>query len=121
TAAFGDLLTSAHRRFVKDSPTSLTIEDRITPSKKTEEVTWQLLTTADVILQPDGAVLRQDGKELRIENLSHPKLQFSVISLDPAPLELDRQIKGLKRIELRVPGWTMDAAGETLRIRLSEN
>ena len=121
TAAFGDLLTAAHRRFVKDSPTSLLIEDRITPSDKTEEVTWQLMTTADVVLQPNGVLLQQDGQSLRIENLSHPKLQFSVISLDPAPLELDRQIKGLKRIELRIPRWTMGTTEETLRIRLSEN
>src|SRR5690606_11472384 len=62
TAAFGDLLTAAHRRFVKDSPTSLLIEDRITPSDKTEEVTWQLMTTADVTLQPTGVILQQDGK-----------------------------------------------------------
>jgi Heparinase II/III-like protein. len=119
TAAFGDLLASAHRRFVKDSPTSLLIEDQISPSEKTEEVTWQLLTTADVTIQPDGALLQQDGKSLRIENLSHPDLRFSVISLDPAPLALDRQIKGLKRIELRIPRWTMTQSEETIRIRLS--
>jgi len=120
TAAFGDLLASAQRRFVKDSPTSLLIEDQISPSDKTEEVTWQLMTTADVIIQPDGALLRQDGKSLRIENLSHPELRFSVVSLDPALLALDRQIKGLKRIELRIPRWTMKQATETIRIRLAE-
>ena len=119
TAAFGDLLTSAHRRFVKESPTSLLIEDRIIPSEKTEEVTWQLMTTADVTIQPNGAMLQQDGKSLLIENLSHPDIQFSVISLDPAPLALDRQIKGLKRIELRIPRWTMTQSEETLRVRLS--
>ncbi|MGK6350385.1 heparinase II/III domain-containing protein [Parapedobacter sp. DT-150] len=119
SAAFGDLLTAARRRFVKDSPTSLTIEDEIVASEKTEEVTWQLLTTADVVLQPDGALLRQDGKELRIENISHPQLRFSVISLDPAPLQLDRHIKGLKRIELRIPRSTMADGAETLKIRLA--
>lgn len=119
TAAFGDLLTSARRRFVKDSPTSLLIEDQISPSEKTEEVTWQLMTTADVIIQPDGALLQQHGKSLRIENLSHSQLRLSVVSLDPAPLALDRQIKGLKRIELRIPRWTMKADTETIRIRLA--
>ncbi|MGV3761500.1 heparinase II/III domain-containing protein [Parapedobacter sp.] len=119
SAAFGDLLASAQRRFVKDSPTSLLIEDEISPSEKTEEVVWQLMTTADVVIQPDGALLRQDGKSLRVENLSHPGLRFSVVSLDPAPLALDRQIKGLKRIELRIPRWTMKQASETIRIRLA--
>lgn len=119
TAAFGDLLASAQRRFVKDSPTSLLIEDQISPAEKTEEVTWQLITTADVVIQPGGALLKKDGKSLRIENLSHPELRFSVISLDPAPLALDRRIKGLKRIELRVPRWTMKQTTETIRIRLA--
>lgn len=119
TAAFGDLLSSVKRRFVKDSQTSLLIEDRFSPSDKTEEVTWQLLTTADITLQPNGAVLHQDGKELRIENLSHPQLRFSVVSLDPAPLALDRQIKGLKRIELRIPRWTMGDEEQLLKIRLA--
>lgn len=119
TAAFGDLLASAQRRFVKDSPTSLLIEDQISPAEKTEEVTWQLITTADVVIQPGGALLKKDGKSLRIENLSHPQLRFSVISLDPAPLALDRRIKGLKRIELRVPRWTMKQTTETIRIRLA--
>ncbi|MEC3879965.1 heparinase II/III domain-containing protein [Parapedobacter sp. 10938] len=118
SAAFGDLLGSAQRRFVKDGTTSLLIEDKISPSEKTEEVTWQLMTTADVVIQPDGALLTKDGKSLRIENLSHPGLRFSVVSLDPAPLALDRQIKGLKRIELRIPRWTMKHASETIRIRL---
>ncbi|SKB70912.1 Heparinase II/III-like protein [Parapedobacter luteus] len=118
TAAFGDLLTSAHRRFIKDSPASLTIEDKIVPSEKTTEITWQLMTTADIILQPDGMLLRQAGKELRIQNLSHPHLRFSVVSLDPAPLELDRHIPGLKRIELRIPGWTIATDSETIKIRL---
>lgn len=119
TAAFGDLINSAQRRFVKDSPTSLLIEDHISPSDKTEEVTWQLMTTADVVIQPGGALLKQGGKSLRIENLSHPGFRFSVISLDPAPLAADRQIKGLKRIELRIPCWTMERATETVRIRLN--
>lgn len=118
TPAFRGLLTSAQRRFVKDGPTSLLIEDQISPSDETEEVTWQLMTTADVVIQHDGALMIQDGKSLRIENLSHPGLRFSVISLDPAPLALDRQIKGLKRIELRIPRWTMQQAVETIRIRL---
>ena len=76
------------------------------------------MTTADVVIQPGGALLNQDGKSLRIENLSHPGIRFSVVSLDPAPLALDRQIKGLKRVELRIPRWTMEQATETIRIRL---
>ena len=36
------------------------------------------------------------------------------------PLAYRWQIKGLKRIELRIPRWTMKQATETIRIRLAE-
>lgn len=119
TAAFGDLLKSARRRFVKDSPVSLLIEDDIEVSEKTRMVTWQLMTTADVEIVKGGAILKKDGKELRLENLSHPDFAVSVISLDPAPLKLDRQIDGLKRLEIRIPAWTFENSGGTIRVRLS--
>jgi hypothetical protein len=43
----------------------------------------------------------------------------SVISLDPAPLELDRQIEGLKRLEIRIPAWTVEGEKTNIRVRLS--
>jgi hypothetical protein len=79
------------------------------------------MTTADIELTKDGAILRQDNKSLKIENLSHPGLSMSVISLDPAPLKLDRQITGLKRIELRIPAWTIENNKTSIRVRLAEN
>ncbi|HMQ62225.1 MAG TPA: heparinase II/III family protein, partial [Flavilitoribacter sp.] len=108
TAVFGDDLKSIERRFVKDSGSSLLIEDEIQINENTRSVTWQLMTTADVEIVKGGAILKQDGKLLRLENLSHPDMTVSVISLDPAPLKLDRQIKGLKRIELRFPAYLFE-------------
>ncbi|WP_339704579.1 heparinase II/III family protein [uncultured Kriegella sp.] len=119
SAAFEGQLKSARRRFVKDSPTSLLIEDTLEASDSTRLVTWQLLTVADVELVKGGAILRQDGKQLKLENLSHPEISASVVSLDPAPLELDRQIENLKRIELRIPAYIMNDRKTTIRVRLS--
>ena len=79
------------------------------------------MTTADVEITDGGAVLHQDGKKLKIENFTHPELTFSVVSLYPAPMKLDRQIKGLKRIELRIPAWTCENGKDHIRIRLSGN
>lgn len=121
TPAFHGLLKSAQRKFRKDSPVSLTVEDMIEASDSAKLITWQLITTADVELTKEGAILRQDNKSLKIENLSHPGLSMSVVSLDPAPLKLDRQIAGLKRIELRIPAWTIENNKTSIRIRLSEN
>jgi hypothetical protein len=120
TATFGSLLKSAKRRFMKDTPVSLTIEDELETSPETKLVTWQLMTTADVELTDDGAILKQNGKTLKLENHSHPGFMFSVISLDPAPMQLDRQIKGLKRIELRIPAWTFENGKDTIKIRLTK-
>jgi len=112
-------VASASRRFVKDSPTSLVIEDDIGLSEETKLITWQLMTTADVEIVNGGAKLKQDGKELKLENLSHPDLAVSIVSLYPAPLELDRQIKGLKRVEIRIPAWIVEGNNCHIRVRLS--
>lgn len=121
TEVFGDKLESATRRFLKEDDRSILIEDKLALSDATEQITWQLMTTADVEVTEDGAVLTQDGKQLTLENLSHPDLRVSVISLDPPPLQLDRRIEGLKRIEIRIPAYALSEKEATLRVRLSGN
>lgn len=121
SALYGENMKRAVRTFTKDGPASVTIEDQFETSDKTQMITWQLLTTADVEFVPGGAILRQDGKSLKLENMTHPGLQLSLVSLYPAPLELDRQMEGLKRIEIRIPAWTLENGKGTLKVRLSEN
>ena len=121
TPVYGDKLKSAKRTFLKDSPVSVVIEDNIETNEKTQSVTWQMLTQADVEFVKGGAVLKQNGKTLKLENLSHPELQLSVVSLYPAPLQLDRQLDGLKRIEIRIPAWTVKEGKTNIKVRLSEN
>lgn len=116
---FEGQLKSAKRKFVKDSPTSLVIEDNIEISEETKLITWQLMTTADIEIVEGGAILKQAGKELKLENLSHPELALTIVSLYPAPLELDRQIEGLKRIEIRIPAWTVEGDKTKIKVRLS--
>lgn len=118
SAVFGDRLESASRQFVKESNRSLLINDLIKTNDLTKSITWQLITTADVEIVKGGAILRQDGRELKLENLSHPELTVSVISLDPAPLELDRQIADLKRIEIRIPAYLFSQKKGEISVRL---
>ncbi|MCF8380390.1 MAG: heparinase II/III-family protein [Bacteroidales bacterium] len=119
TALYGENLKSATRKFTKDSPNSILIDDQIEISEKTELICWQLMTTADIELIEGGAVLSQDGKKLRLENLSHPELGISVVSLYPAPLEIDRQIEGLKRLEIRLPVSLIDGNSAEINVRIS--
>lgn len=115
---FGGLLKSATRRFAKEDNHSLLIEDRFQLSDSTKNITWQLITTADVEIVKGGAILRQGGKQLRLENVSHPELNVSIISLDPPPLALDRKIEGLKRIEIRLPAYLFPKKKGVLTVRL---
>ena len=117
--AFRGQLKSAQRKFVKEGGNSLVIEDKIELSDETSLITWQMLTTASVDIVDGGAVLRQEGRMLKLENLSHPDIMVSVVSLYPAPLKLDRQIVNLKRIEIRIPAWTIGKGEEIIKVRLS--
>jgi hypothetical protein len=119
TALYGENLQMASRRFVKENDHSLLIEDRFSTTKSTQNIVWQMMTTADVEITRGGAVLRQEGKSLKLENLGHPELSLSVISLDPPPFYLDRQIKGLKRLEIRLPAYLISDGKGTFSVRLS--
>jgi hypothetical protein len=119
SGVFGGLLEGVTRRFLKEDNHSILIEDKFQLTDSTQHITWQLMTTADVQFVPGGAILTQGGKQLKLENLSHPELDVSIISLDPPPLELDRKIEGLKRIEIRMPAYLFPQKEGHLTVRLS--
>ena len=108
SATFGGTQNQVMRRFVKPNNHSLLIEDSFEIVDSIKVITWQLMTTADVELVKGGAILHQDGKKLNMKIQSHPDMSVSVISLDPPPLELDRKIDGLKRIEVRLPAYLFE-------------
>jgi len=119
TPLYGDNLKSITRRFVKESNRSVLIEDKFAVSKSTQHIVWQMMTTADVEIVKGGAILRQDGKELKLDNLANPELQVSVIQLDPPPLQLDLKIDRLKRIEIRMPAYLVKSGEGSFKVRLS--
>ena len=119
TAIYGVNLKNATRRFVKEDNRSILIEDQFTVTKSTQSITWQMMTTADVEIVKGGAILRQNGKELKLDNLDHPELTLTVISLDPPPFYLDRKIVGLKRLEIRLPAYLLKSGDGTFKVRLS--
>ena len=109
----------ASRRFIKDSATSIVIEDALELSDNTQLITWQLMTTAHVEIVKGGAILTHDNKTLNLENLSHPETTVSIVSLDPPPLKLDRRIRGLKRLEIRIPASAVRGSKTNIKVRLS--
>jgi hypothetical protein len=119
TPLYGNKLTSLKRRFVKESNRSVLIEDQFEINDSTKTITWGLMTQAEVQPTKTGALLKQDGKNLRLEIISSPGLSVSVISLDPPPLKIDKTIENLKRIEIRIPAWTFENRAGEIKVRLS--
>ena len=125
TPVFEGVLKSSKRKFTKESPTSLLIDDLIEINESTETITWQLITTFDIEVTGEGATISKPEyssitpqKKLFVENISHPNISMKVISLDPPPLELDRRIEGLKRLELNIPTAKIDAEELEIKVRL---
>jgi hypothetical protein len=107
------------RRFQKENNRSFIVEDQIKTNELTKNINWGLITVADVLLTKNGAIFKQDGKELSLEILEPAELGFSVISLDPPPMGIDKTIEGLKRIELRIPAWLAENDEINIKVRIS--
>lgn len=112
-------LKSAQRRFLKDTDHSIIIEDNIVLEDSTKTITWAMMTTAEVVPTDDGALLKQDGKELYLKISSPDDVRISTIMMDPAPMKLDRQIPGLRRIEIRMPAYIFEGGKGTIKVRLT--
>lgn len=115
---FQGRLKSAFRRFTKDGERSLLVEDMIRPEETTKLVTWQFVTQADVEIVDGGALLKQNGRMLKLFHPSHPDKKFSIVSLDPPPHKLDKRLKNFKRIELRIPVLYQQTGGADVRIQI---
>ena len=57
TPVFEGVLKSSKRKFTKESPTSLLIDDLIKINESTETITWQLITTFDIEVTGEGATI----------------------------------------------------------------
>ena len=97
------------------------VKDEIEANEETESVTWQFITQAEVQIVNGGAILKQDGQKLRMKNLSHPNIKFTIVSLNPPPHKLDKYMENLKRIELRIPVSKHEDNGTfDIKIQLAE-
>jgi len=119
TDIFRGHIKSAQRKFTKDTNHSINIEDQLVLGDSTKLITWAIMTTAEVLPSADGAVLKQDGKQLNLKILSPGNVRVSVIMMDPPPMKLDKRIENLKRVEIRVPAYLFTDGKGTIRVRLS--
>jgi hypothetical protein len=119
TDLYNGNIESLTRRMVKESENSILIEDNFEVNDSTRMITWGLMTMADVQQTKDGALLTQEGKELKLTILSPENVSISIISLDPAPMEIDKQIENFKRIEIQYPVYLAQDGKGKIQVRLS--
>jgi hypothetical protein len=119
TEVFKGHLESAIRKFTKDSNHSIVIEDQLVLNDSTKSLTWALMTQAEVIPTTDGAILKQDGKQLNLKIMSPSNIRVSILMMDPPPMKLDKLITNLKRIEIRVPAYVFADKKGSIKVRLT--
>jgi hypothetical protein len=119
TDVFKGHLKSETRKFTKDTNHSITIEDNFVLLDSTKTLSWAIMTTAEVIPTADGAILKQDGKQLNLEIESPLKAGVSIIRMDMPDYKLDKKIAGLKKVEIRVPAYAFADGRGTIKVRLT--
>lgn len=119
TPIFNGCMKSVQRKFTKDTNHSIIIEDQLVVGDSTKRVTWAMMTTAEILPTKDGAILSQEGKQLKLNILSPAEVKVSTIMMDPPPLKLDKRIKNLKRIEIRVPAYLFANGKGKITVRLT--
>lgn len=119
SAVYPTLLDGAVRTLTKENDRSVLITDEFITNDSTELVTWAIMTTAEVTPHPGGATMRLDGQLLELSIVEPSGYSFSITSLDPPPLAIDKVIDGLKRIEVRVPAYTLTDRRGRISVRLA--
>ncbi|MEN8201065.1 MAG: heparinase II/III family protein [Bacteroidota bacterium] len=119
TPLYGGALKKAERSFARPSASVLRIRDELIFSDKTKNLSWQMITRADVKIEKDRVILRQEGKQLLLTPVLEVPYELNVVELSPPPLDYDKDIPGLKRIELLVERESFSGNAGEIVIELS--
>lgn len=118
SAVFNGQLKSAKRDFKRTGDQSLEITDVLELSEQTKNVTWAMMTQADIEIIADGVLLRQKGKALKVRMRQPEGVQIKVISENPPPLDYDMKVDNLKRVEFRFPAELLKNKGQKIVVEL---
>jgi hypothetical protein len=94
------------------------VTDSLIFEKGTKTIGWTMMTQADAQLMPGGAMLKQDGKSVILKILEPANADFSIISLGLPPLEYDKKIKNLKKLEIRIPAWKWKEGKGVIKVQI---
>ncbi|MFO7935056.1 MAG: sulfatase-like hydrolase/transferase [Bacteroidales bacterium] len=115
---YGNSLEQAHRTFSKLSGHTLQVSDRLVFNENTRTITWQLITRAEAEVEDGRIILRQEGERLQVSVRPSPA-EVDVVSLSPPPLPCDKEIPGLKRLELKFERISFPGPSGEIEVELS--
>ncbi|MCD4710727.1 MAG: hypothetical protein K8R52_07780, partial [Bacteroidales bacterium] len=118
SALYGDNLQMARRTFSKRTGTRLRIGDEVSFSPETRSMTWQMITCADLKVTENVVELKQDGATLYLRISSAAPFEVKVVSLSPPPLTYDKNIKGLKRLEIHWKRGDFQGDSATINVEI---
>lgn len=102
TPLYRDHVVSAHRKAGLLADGRFAFDDTWTAGPASVEVTWQLLTHADITIEPRGVLLRQFGQTLRLRVLEPDTVTFATDDLSQPARPSDAPNPGLRRLRLVV-------------------
>lgn len=120
TPVFGATAKKVHRTFKKLDSKTVEIKDEVDFSKQTQTLTWQMMTQATVKEEGNELLLMQDGKQLKLSVVQPADCTFKIVSLTPPPLEYDKTIPNLKRIEINMERKLFNGASGAIIIQLTQ-
>lgn len=103
TAAYQETLTSAIRAASLYDQETVLLHDRVEGLDEGMKLRWGMVTTAQIAIDGDQAVLHQEGQALHVRILS-PRTTFEVIPTNPPPHEFDVANPGTRMLAFFVNG-----------------
>jgi len=95
---------------------ALVVEDAVQCVAASGNVRWQMATQADITLSGTEAVLRQEGKTLRVQCASPTQGKWSVIDISVPRSDFDAPNPGAKLLVLNLPVAAGDSPRITVRL-----
>lgn len=121
TPVFDQELELAERTFRKKNGRTLQICDRFVCAPHTQTLTWQFITQAEVIKQEKGVLLKQKRQSLNLRVKSPKQYEIKVVPLSPPPLDFDKDIPNLKRVEIQFDRSVFGSGKGKIVVLLSGN
>lgn len=97
---YGGYIKKALRTYSKESENRINVRDELTFAPATQQISWQMITQADVEVKGKEVVLTQNSKKLRLQVENQEQFKINVVSLSPPPLPFDKKVEELKRIDI---------------------